>query len=83
MTQSAREFILAALTSHGPLHGYRIREMSLSARVEGHAPPSASAIYGALRRMERHKEVVVARVERQGNFPPRTIYSLRQPDDES
>jgi len=33
--------------------------------------------------MERHKEVVVARVERQGNFPPRTIYSLRQPDDES
>jgi DNA-binding PadR family transcriptional regulator len=83
MMRSAREFIIEALSSHGPLHGYGIHDLSLSASRERDEHLSASAIYGALRRMERRGEVVIARIERRGNFPPQTIYRLGHPADES
>jgi len=72
-------FILSALAERGPMHGYQIRQQAQSDRTELWTEVKVGALYGALKRLAGEELIVVARSERDGNFPERTVYEITAP----
>ena len=75
---SIRLFILATLSTTGPLHGHQIRQQAQSDHTEAWSDIKVGSVYGALKRLAAEGLVREVRTERVGNRPERTIYEITQ-----
>ncbi|GAA3434812.1 PadR family transcriptional regulator [Kutzneria kofuensis] len=73
---STRLFALSALARRGPLHGYAIRQAAQLDRTELWTDVKPGSLYNALKRMTEEGLVRVARTERDGNPPERTVFEI-------
>ncbi len=71
-----RLLVLGALAAGGPMHGYQIRQEALRDQVELWTQVKPGSLYSALHRMAQDGLVAVARVERSGTSPERTVYRI-------
>lgn len=69
-------FILGALATDGPTHGYQIRQNALRDQTEWWTEVKPGSLYSALHRMAREGLVEVDRTETPDNSPQRTIYRI-------
>jgi len=75
---SIRLFILATLSTTGPLHGHQIRQQAQSDHTEAWSDIKVGSVYGALKRLATEGLVREVRTERVGNRPERTIYEITE-----
>jgi DNA-binding PadR family transcriptional regulator len=75
---STRLFILATLSTTGPLHGHQIRQQAQSDHTEAWSDIKVGSVYGALKRLATEGLIREVRTERVGNRPERTIYEVTQ-----
>lgn len=71
-----RLFILGALATDGPTHGYQIRQNALRDQTEWWTEVKPGSLYSALHRMAHEGLVEVDRTETPDNSPQRTIYRI-------
>lgn len=76
---ATRLFILGLLDRNGPMHGHQIRRQARIDRIELWADVKVGALYGMLRRLDAEGVISVARTEREGNRPERTVYAITEP----
>lgn len=69
-------FILGALATDGPTHGYQIRQNALRDQTEWWTEVKPGSLYSALHRMAHEGLVEVDRTETPDNSPQRTIYRI-------
>lgn len=74
--KSVRLFILGALATGGPTHGYQIRQNALRDKTESWTDVKPGSLYSALHRMASEGLVEVDRTEIPDNSPQRTIYRI-------
>ena len=75
---STRLFALSALARGGPMHGYAIRQAAQLDRTDLWTDVKPGSLYNALKRMTEEGLVRVARTERDGNPPERTVFELTE-----
>ena len=73
---SIRIFILGSLEKVGPMHGHALRLLAEEEHVEQWADVTPGAIYGAIKRLAAEGLIRSERVEREGNYPERQVYSI-------
>lgn len=73
---SIRLFILGSLDERGPMHGHALRLLAEEEHVDEWAEVSPGAIYGAIKRLATEGLIETARVEREGNYPERSVYGI-------
>ena len=73
---SIRLFILGSLAERGPMHGHALRLLAEEERIDQWADVSPGAIYGAFKRLAAEELIEPLRVEREGNYPERQVYSI-------
>jgi DNA-binding PadR family transcriptional regulator len=73
---STRLFALSALARGGQMHGYQIRRAAQLDRTELWTDVKPGSLYNVLRRLTDEGLVEVARTEKVGNPPERTVYAL-------
>lgn len=73
---SIRLFVLATLSEHGPVHGYRIVSQARDDRTDLWTDFGVGAVYGVLNRLRDEGLIVEIRTERAGRYPGRTVYAL-------
>lgn len=74
--RSVRLFILGALASAGPMHGYQIRQDAIRDHTEWWTDVKPGSLYSALHRMATEGLLAVVRTETPQNSPRRTIYRI-------
>jgi DNA-binding PadR family transcriptional regulator len=75
---STRLFALSALARGGQMHGYQIRRAAQLDRTELWTDVKPGSLYNVLRRMTEEGLVEVARTEKVGNPPERTVYAITE-----
>jgi len=73
-----RLFALSALARGGAMHGYAIRQAAQLDRTELWTDVKPGSLYNALKRMTDEGLVRVARTEREGNPPERTVFEITE-----
>ena len=73
---SIRLFILGALDERGPMHGHALRLLAEEEHIDEWADVTPGAIYGAIKRLAAEGLIEALRVEREGNYPERQVYSV-------
>jgi DNA-binding PadR family transcriptional regulator len=73
---STRLFALSALARGGQMHGYQIQRAAQLDRTELWTDVKPGSLYNVLRRMTEEGLVEVARTEKVGNPPERTVYAI-------
>lgn len=73
---STRLFLLAELASRGEAHGHELRREAALGKAELWSDVGIGSIYSTLRRMHDEGLVRVARQERDGLLPERTVYAV-------
>ena len=72
----SRLLVLGLLSTHGPMHGHRIRREAETSSVESWGGVNVGALYRELHRMEDEGLVQPVRNEQEGRRPARTIYEI-------
>ncbi|MFI9379610.1 PadR family transcriptional regulator [Kutzneria sp. NPDC052558] len=75
---STRLFALSALARGGAMHGYAIRQAAQLDRTELWTDVKPGSLYSVLKRMADEGLVRVARTERDGNPPERTVFEITE-----
>lgn len=73
---SIRLFILGSLDQRGPMHGHGLLLLAEEEHIDQWTDFASSAVYGAIKRIARDGLIVGERVEKQGNYPERQVYSI-------
>lgn len=73
---SIRLFILGSLAERGPMHGHALRLLAEEEHIDEWADVTPGAIYGAIKRLAAEQLIEPLRVEREGNYPERQVYSV-------
>jgi len=73
---SIRLFILGSLAERGPMHGHALRVLAEEESIDQWADVSPGAIYGAFKRLAAEELIEPLRIEREGNYPERQVYSV-------
>lgn len=73
---SIRLFILGSLVERGPMHGHGLRLLAEEEHIAEWADVTPGAIYGAIKRLAAEGLIDPLRVEREGNYPQRQVYSV-------
>ncbi|MGW6130879.1 PadR family transcriptional regulator [Cellulomonas sp. NPDC055163] len=73
---SIRLFILGSLRERGPMHGHALRLLAEQEHIDEWTDFGAGAIYGAIKRLATDGHIEELRVEREGNYPARSVYGL-------
>lgn len=73
---SIRIFILSALSDSGPMHGHQLRLLADEEHLDWWTDISVGGLYGALKRLAAEDLIEEDRVEREGNYPPRTVWRI-------
>lgn len=80
---SIRLFILGSLAERGPMHGHALRLLAEEEKIDQWADVSPGAIYGAFKRLAAEELIEPLRVEREGNYPERQVYSITPAGEDS
>lgn len=80
---SIRLFILGSLAERGPMHGHALHLLAEEEKIDKWADVSPGAIYGAFKRLATEELIEPLRVEREGNYPERQVYSITAAGEES
>lgn len=73
---STRVFILGALETDGPMHGYQLRVLATNSHLHNWTDITPGAIYGALKRLIAEGLAREVRTERDGARPERQIVEI-------
>ncbi len=73
---SIRLFILGSLSERGPMHGHALRLLAEEERIDNWADFGAGAVYGAIKRLDSEGLIATERIEREGNYPERSVYGI-------
>lgn len=80
---SIRLFILGSLAERGPMHGHALRLLAEEENIDKWADVTPGAIYGAFKRLAAEDLIEPLRIEREGNYPERQVYSITAAGHES
>ena len=73
---SIRLFILGSLSERGAMHGHALRVLAEEEHIDQWADFGAGAVYGAIKRLAAEGLIEELRVEREGNYPERQVYTV-------
>ena len=73
---SIRLFILGSLSERGAMHGHGLRLLAEEEHIDQWADFGAGAVYGAIKRLSAEGLIEELRVEREGNYPERSVYGI-------
>jgi DNA-binding PadR family transcriptional regulator len=73
---SIRLFILGSLAERGPMHGHALLQLAEEEHIDLWTDFAPSAVYGAMKRMAADGLIAEERLEKQGNYPERQVYSI-------
>lgn len=75
---SIRLFILGALDLEGEKYGHQLRQLAELERVHLWTDISVGALYGAIKRLAAEGLIEEVRVEREGSYPERQVWSITE-----
>jgi DNA-binding PadR family transcriptional regulator len=75
---SVRLFILGSLAERGSMHGHALRLLAEEEHIDNWADFAAGAIYGAIKRLDSEGLIASERLEREGNYPERSVYGITE-----
>ena len=73
---SIRLFILGSLADRGEMHGHGLRLLAEEEHIDEWTDITVGALYGAIKRLAAEGLIAEVRVEREGNYPERSVYDL-------
>jgi DNA-binding PadR family transcriptional regulator len=73
---SIRLYILGALADEGDMHGHKLRHLAEKEHVDEWTDISVGALYGALKRLHAEGLIDEVRVEREGAYPERQVWTI-------
>jgi DNA-binding PadR family transcriptional regulator len=73
---SIRLFILGSLARRGPMHGHGLLLLAEEEHIDLWTDFAPSAVYGAIKRLAAEGLIAEDRVEKQGNYPARSVYRI-------
>lgn len=73
---SIRLFILGSLAERGAMHGHALRLLAEEEHIDNWADFGAGAVYGAIKRLDAEGLITTERIEREGNYPERSVYGI-------
>jgi DNA-binding PadR family transcriptional regulator len=73
---SIRLYILGALAEEGEMHGHQLRQLAEQEHIHLWTDISVGALYGALKRLAAEGLIDEVRVEREGSYPERQVWSI-------
>jgi len=73
---SIRLYILGALADEGDMHGHQLRQLAEKEHVDEWTDISVGALYGALKRLHAEGLIDEVRVEREGAYPERQVWTI-------
>jgi DNA-binding PadR family transcriptional regulator len=71
-----RLYILSALAEEGDMHGHQIRQLAEKEHVDMWTDVTVGALYGAIKRLHSEGLIEEVRVEREGAYPERQVWSI-------
>lgn len=76
---SIRLFVLGALAERGPMHGHQLRLLAEEEHVARWTDITVGGLYGALKRLAAEGLIGELRVEREGGYPQRQVWTITDP----
>lgn len=76
LVSSIRLFILGSLAERGAMHGHALMLLAEEEHIDNWADFTSGAVYGAIKRLDTEGLISSERVERDGNYPERSVYGV-------
>lgn len=73
---SIRLYILGALDLEGDMHGHQLRQLAEMEHIDNWADVTVGGLYGALKRLHAEGLIAEVRVEREGSYPERQVWTI-------
>ncbi len=73
---SIRLFILGSLAERGAMHGHALMLLAEQEHIDNWADFTSGAVYGAIKRLDAEGLISAERIERDGNYPERSVYGV-------
>jgi DNA-binding PadR family transcriptional regulator len=73
---SIRLFILGALDIEGEMHGHQLRQLAEKEHIDLWTDITVGGLYGAIKRLAAEGLIAAERVERDGAYPERQVWSI-------
>ncbi|MFC5501154.1 PadR family transcriptional regulator [Lysinimonas soli] len=73
---SIRLYILGALADEGDMHGHQLRQLAEKEHIDEWTDISVGALYGAIKRLHAEGLIDELRVEREGAYPERQVWTI-------
>lgn len=75
---SIRLYILGALADEGDMHGHQLRQLAEKEHIDNWTDISVGALYGTIKRLASEGLIDELRVEREGSYPERQVWSITE-----
>jgi DNA-binding PadR family transcriptional regulator len=73
---SIRLYILGALEIEGDMHGHQLRQLAEKEHIDQWADVTVGGLYGAIKRLASEGLIAEVRVEREGSYPERQVWTI-------
>ena len=73
---SIRLYILGALADEGDMHGHQLKQLAEKEHVDEWTDITVGALYGAIKRLAAEGLIEEVRVEREGAYPERQVWTI-------
>ncbi len=73
---SIRLYILGALAEEGDMHGHQLRQLAEEEHIDEWTDITVGGLYGAIKRLAAEGLIDEVRVEREGAYPERQVWTI-------